>query len=178
MGMSVASLAFRSPAHSKHDPRYRPQPPGPCRAVWRVVFRNLAAAPSRHNRPFSLPPTVENLQFLFYFVRMLLGKHRVASLQDEAAEDAYIQEAVEAIYGLNRKDRRLRNLSLPSPLYARLARWCEGGQYGHLFDNERDTIAFSHFTAFEDQDGQTQPGKSVRHAIWLGRGTRWPRRHE
>jgi type IV secretory pathway VirB4 component len=101
--------------------------------------------------PFSLPPTVDNLQFLFYFVRMLLGKDRAASLQDQAAEDAYIQEAVEAIYGLNQKDRRLRNLSLPSPLYARLARWCEGGQYGHLFDNEQDTIAFSHFTAFEFQ---------------------------
>jgi type IV secretion system protein TrbE len=101
--------------------------------------------------PFCLPPSVDNLQFLFYFVRMLLGKDRAASLQDQAAEDAYIQEAVEAIYGLNQKDRRLRNLSLPSPLYARLARWCEGGQYGHLFDNERDTIAFSHFTAFEFQ---------------------------
>jgi type IV secretion system protein VirB4 len=101
--------------------------------------------------PFSLPPTVDNRQFLFYFVRLLLGKDRAASLQDQAAEDAYIQEAVEAIYGLNQKDRRLRNLSLPSPLYARLARWCEGGQYGHLFDNERDTIAFSHFTAFEFQ---------------------------
>jgi type IV secretory pathway VirB4 component len=101
--------------------------------------------------PFSLPPTVDNLQFLFYFVQMLLGKDRAASLQDQAAEDAYIQEAVEAIYGLNQKDRRLRNLSLPSPLYARFARWCEGGQYGHLFDSERDTIAFSHFTAFEFQ---------------------------
>jgi type IV secretion system protein TrbE len=101
--------------------------------------------------PFSLPPTVDNLQFLFYFVRMLLGKDPAASLQDQAAEDAYIQEAVEAIYGLDQKDRRLRNLSLPLPLYARLARWCEGGQYGHLFDNERDTIAFSHFTAFEFQ---------------------------
>jgi type IV secretion system protein TrbE len=64
--------------------------------------------------PFSLPPTGENLQFLFYFVRMLLGKDPAASLHDQAAEDAYIQEAVEAIYGLNQKDRRLRNLSLPS----------------------------------------------------------------
>jgi type IV secretory pathway VirB4 component len=82
---------------------------------------------------------------------MLLGKDPAASLQDQAAEDAYIQEAVETIYSLNRKDRRLRNLSLLSGLYARPARWCEGGQYGHVFDNGRDTIAFSHFTAFEFQ---------------------------
>jgi type IV secretory pathway VirB4 component len=114
-------------------------------SYFEISLKNQAAAIN----PFSLSPTVDNLQFLFYFVRLLLGKDRAASLQDQAAEDAYIQEAVEAIYGLNQKDRRLRNLSLPSSLYARLARWCEGGQYGHLFDNERDTIAFSHFTTFE-----------------------------
>jgi type IV secretion system protein VirB4 len=101
--------------------------------------------------PFSLPPSVDNLQFLFYFVRMLLGKDATASLEEQSAEDIHIHEAVDAVYGLKQKDRRLRNLSLPAKLYARLARWCEGGQYGHLFDNERDTIAFSHFTTFEFQ---------------------------
>jgi type IV secretory pathway VirB4 component len=49
------------------------------------------------------------------------------------------------------QDRRLRNLSLPARLYARLKRWCEGGQYGHLFDNIEDTIRFSDLTAFEFQ---------------------------
>jgi type IV secretion system protein VirB4 len=32
-----------------------------------------------------------------------------------------------------------------------LRRWCESGQYGHLFDNVQDTIRFSDFTAFEFQ---------------------------
>jgi type IV secretion system protein VirB4 len=60
-----------------------------------------------------------------------------------------IYEAVDAIYSLKLKDRRLRNLSLPRNIEARLARWCQGGQYGHLFDNERDTVEFSHFTTFD-----------------------------
>jgi type IV secretion system protein VirB4 len=99
--------------------------------------------------PFALPLTGDNLELLFYFVQMLLGKEPGASLEEQAAEDIHIHEAVDAIYGLKPKDRRLRNLSLPKPLYARLVRWCEGGQYGHLFDNERDTVEFSHFTTFE-----------------------------
>jgi len=101
--------------------------------------------------PFSLEATVDNLQFLFYFVRMLLGKDAKTSLEEQAAEDIHIHEAVDAVYGLNRKDRRLQNLSLPTKLYARLARWCEGGQYGHLFDHTLDTVEFSHFTTFEFQ---------------------------
>jgi GAF domain len=54
-------------------------------------------------------------------------------------------------YGLAPQDYRLQNLSLPARLYARLKRWCEGGQYGHLFDNIEDTIRFSDLTAFEFQ---------------------------
>jgi type IV secretory pathway VirB4 component len=55
------------------------------------------------------------------------------------------------VYTLSPKDRRLKHLSLPLPLKARLARWTEGGQYGHVFDNERDTIRFTHFQTFEFQ---------------------------
>ena len=101
--------------------------------------------------PFSLAPTPENLEFLFYLVRMLAGRDSAAGLEDQALEDRYIHEALEAIYALHPKDRRLKNLSLPARLAARLGRWCEGGQYGHLFDNERDTIRFSDFTTFEFQ---------------------------
>jgi type IV secretion system protein VirB4 len=101
--------------------------------------------------PFSLPPTPENKEFLFYFLRLLLGKDPSASLENQAAEDIHIHEAVDAIYNLKPKDRRLSNLSLPASLYARLRRWCERGQYAHLFDNERDTISFADFTAFEFQ---------------------------
>jgi type IV secretion system protein VirB4 len=101
--------------------------------------------------PFSLAPTAENLEFLFYFVRLLVGRDPDAALDDQAQEDRYIHEALAAIYALAPKDRRLQNLSLPARLYARLRRWCEGGQYGHLFDNVQDTIRFSDLTAFEFQ---------------------------
>ncbi len=102
--------------------------------------------------PFSLPPTPDNLEFLFYFLRLLVGRDPQASLDDQAKEDRYLYEALDAIYALAPKDRRLQNLSLPARLYARLKRWCEGGQYGHLFDNVQDTIRFSDLTAFEFQD--------------------------
>jgi type IV secretion system protein VirB4 len=111
---------------------------------------SLASQKVRIN-PLSLSPTADNRQFLFYFLRMLLGKDAAASLEDQAAEDIYIHDAVDAIYSLNRKDRRLQNLSLPGKLSARLSRWCEGGQYGHLFDHIEDTVAFSHLTTFEFQ---------------------------
>jgi type IV secretion system protein VirB4 len=101
--------------------------------------------------PFSLPPTADNLEFLFYFVRLLVGRDPDAALDDQAREDRYVHEALAAIYALAPKDRRLQNLSLPARLYARLKRWCEGGQYGHLFDNVEDTIRFSDLTAFEFQ---------------------------
>jgi type IV secretion system protein TrbE len=45
----------------------------------------------------------------------------------------------------------LQNLSLPARLYTRLKHWCQGGQYGHLFDNIQDTVRFSDTTAFEFQ---------------------------
>jgi type IV secretory pathway VirB4 component len=101
--------------------------------------------------PFSLPPTADNLEFLFYFVRLLVGKDPQAALDDQAQEDRYIHEALSAIHALHPKDRRLQNLSLPARLYARLRRWCQGGQYGHLFDNVSDTVRFSDMTAFEFQ---------------------------
>jgi type IV secretory pathway VirB4 component len=99
--------------------------------------------------PFSLPSTADNLEFLFYFVRLLLGRDPEAAIDDQAQEDRYIHESLAAIYALAPKDRRLQNLSLPARLYARLGRWCEGGQYGHLFDNVQDTVSFSDLTAFE-----------------------------
>ena len=101
--------------------------------------------------PFSLPPTADNLEFLFYFVRLLVGRDPEAALDDQAQEDRHIHEALAAIYALAPKDRRLQNLSLPARLYARLKRWCQGGQYGHLFDNVEDTIRFSDLTCFEFQ---------------------------
>jgi type IV secretory pathway VirB4 component len=90
--------------------------------------------------PFALPPTPDNLEFLFYFIRLLVGQDPEASLEDQAQEDRYLHEALDAIYALAPKDRRLQNLSLPARLYARLKRWCSGGQYGHLFDHVEDTV--------------------------------------
>jgi type IV secretion system protein VirB4 len=38
---------------------------------------------------------------------------------------------------------------LPKRLESRMARWVEGGQYGALFDNLDDTLAFANFQCFD-----------------------------
>src|SRR5450755_3797349 len=106
--------------------------------------------PTRMN-PFSLPNTYENGQFLFRFLRLLLGKDEALPPEAAAKEDEAIHEAIEGIYTLEPRYRRLKYVSLPAYLQMRLKRWREGGQYGHIFDNEHDTIRFTHLQTFEFQ---------------------------
>ncbi|MBV9083870.1 MAG: hypothetical protein JOZ62_14420 [Acidobacteriaceae bacterium] len=107
--------------------------------------------------PFSLANTHENRQFLFAFLRLLLGKDPNQAPEKAAKDDRAIYEAIESVYELAPKDRRLGNVSLPAALQLRLQRWCEGGQYGHVFDNETDNIEFSHFQGFEFQGMEKEP---------------------
>src|ERR1039457_3178850 len=108
------------------------------------------AQPTRMN-PFSLPNTYENGQFLFRFLRLLLGKDAALPPEAAAKEDKAIHDAIEGIYTLEPRYRRLKYVSLPAHLQTRLERWREGGQYGHIFDNEHDTIRFTHLQTFEFQ---------------------------
>lgn len=98
--------------------------------------------PSGFN-PFACPPTPGNLAFLKSFIRSLAGD---VSVSDEAE----IDRAVEALmHSIDPADRRLGVLMqfLPSPAYSdrmtlhsRLQRWCEGGEFGWLFDNAADEL--------------------------------------
>ncbi|MGC1784599.1 MAG: DUF87 domain-containing protein [Acidobacteriaceae bacterium] len=97
--------------------------------------------------PFSLEPTDENQNFLYLFLRVLIesgGRYELTP-DDEKALFA----AIERAYKLPAEIRTLTNFaSILGPLGERLHRWTQAGQFGHLFDNAEDTLAFSRFQTF------------------------------
>jgi len=98
--------------------------------------------------PFCLPPSRENLQFLYSFVRVLIESgHYECSSADE--RDLY--EQIENLYEVEPGLRRLGTLSnivnrrLAEPLH----KWVGDGQYARLFDNGEDNLSFARFQCFD-----------------------------
>lgn len=104
-------------------------------------------SPGFRINPFSLPPTSENLNFLYLFARVLIeanGRYRLTPEDDRA-----LYAAIERVYKLTPKLRTLSNFAaILGPLGERLGRWTRAGQFGHLFDNDEDTLTFSRFQTF------------------------------
>jgi type IV secretion system protein TrbE len=98
--------------------------------------------------PFSLPPTKENLQFLFSFFRVLIEDNDQRYRLD-FKEERKLWDAVERVYLLEPGQRTISNFgNIIGELRERLHRWTRGGQYGFLFDNPTDTLTFSRFQTF------------------------------
>jgi type IV secretion system protein VirB4 len=97
--------------------------------------------------PFSLEQTHENMNFLYLFLRVLIeagGRFELTT-----TDEKLLFAALERIYRLPREIRTLTNFaSILGPLGERLHRWTQAGQFGHLFDNAEDTLAFSRFQTF------------------------------
>ena len=95
--------------------------------------------------PFSLPPTKENLQFLFSFFRVLIeGNNQRYRL--DFKDERRLWDAIERMYVLEPGQRTVSNFAnIIGELKERLHRWTRGGQYGFLFDNSDDTLSFSSF---------------------------------
>jgi type IV secretion system protein VirB4 len=97
--------------------------------------------------PFSLDPTHENLNFLYLFLQVLIesgGRYELTTADEKA-----LFAAIERAYKLPAEIRTLTNFtSILGPLGERLHRWTQAGQFGHLFDNVEDTLAFSRFQTF------------------------------
>jgi type IV secretion system protein VirB4 len=98
--------------------------------------------------PFSLPPTKENLQFLFSFFRVLIeGSDQRYRL--DFKEERRLWDAIERVYMLEAGQRTVSNfVNIIGELKDRLHRWTRAGQYGFLFDNADDTLTFSRFQTF------------------------------
>jgi len=98
--------------------------------------------------PFRLPPTKENLHFLFSFVKVLIESGEY-SMTGKEERDLY--EQIGNLYEVDLDQRRLFTLSniLSRNLSDHLRKWVEGGQYGALFDNVEDNLAFAAFQSFD-----------------------------
>jgi type IV secretion/conjugal transfer VirB4 family ATPase len=104
--------------------------------------------PSVTINPFCLPPTRENLQFLYSFVHVLieLSHHEFSS-----ADERDLYEQIGNLYEVEPSLRRLETLSsivnrrLAEPLH----KWVGDGQYARLFDNADDNLSFASFQCFD-----------------------------
>ncbi len=99
--------------------------------------------------PFCLPPSEENLHFLFSFVKVLIESSGTFTMSDRDERELYSQ--IDSIYRVDPSQRRLLTLLniLPKHLEQYLRRWVEGGQYGHLFDNVQDNLTLASFQTFD-----------------------------
>jgi len=107
--------------------------------------------------PFSLPPTPENFDFLFSFVRVLIETgNGAALLNDEDRKDLY--RNIEDLYEQDPEERTLSILaSTCSPRYRRaLDEWIGKGRLAQYFDNVEDTLSIARFQAF-DFEGMDKP---------------------
>jgi len=97
--------------------------------------------------PFSLDPTPEHMNFLYLFLQVLIeaqGRYELTTADERA-----LFAAIERQYKLPAEIRTLTNFaSILGPLGERLHRWTQAGQFGHIFDNVEDTLAFSRFQTF------------------------------
>jgi type IV secretion system protein VirB4 len=98
--------------------------------------------------PFCLPPTKENLQFLYSFVRVLVESTGTPITSNDERD---LYEQIENLYALEPEQRRLFTLAniVNANLRAPLQRWVEGGQYGQWFDHAQDRLTFSPFQTFD-----------------------------
>ena len=106
--------------------------------------------------PFCLEPSLENLNFLYLFAKVLIegnGKYELTG-QDEKG----LYAGVERMYKLEPESRTLTNFaSMLGPLGERLHRWTRAGQFGYVFDNDKDTLTFSRFQTFNFDGMQQYP---------------------
>jgi len=107
--------------------------------------------------PFTLEPTPEHLHFLHAFVRVLLEGDDGYRLSD--LEDREVYEAVENVYMLDDRQRRLFTVAnlLPRALAGRLHKWIEGGRYANLFDNLDDTLTVERLQVFDFEAMRAYP---------------------
>ena len=98
--------------------------------------------------PFSLPPTKENLDFLFSFFRVLIEGNQ-GRYQMDFKDDRKLYDAIENMYVVDPSQRTVSTFAaIIGELKERLHKWTQDGQYGYVFDNVSDTLSFKAFQTF------------------------------
>ena len=98
--------------------------------------------------PFCLPPSPDNLQFLFAFCRVLIESN---GYRLSAADERDLAAQIESLYEIEPSERRLSTLAniLSRPLRGPLERWTAGSPYGQWFDHATDTLTLARFQTFD-----------------------------
>jgi type IV secretion system protein VirB4 len=98
--------------------------------------------------PFCLPPTPENIQFLYGLLKVLIESTRYTM---DADDNKDLFEQIENLYEIAPDQRRLLTLSniLRSRLRAQLQPWVAGGPHAWLFDHVEDNLTFARFQTFD-----------------------------
>lgn len=108
--------------------------------------------------PLQMEPTQENLIFIKDLIKQLAASSGDPINHNDEVE---IDRALDTVmFRLDKHLRRLSTLlhSLPNPaptdentrptVHARLLKWCEGGEYGWLFDNATDDIDLTRYRVY------------------------------
>ena len=98
--------------------------------------------------PFALEPTENNLKFLYSFVKLLLTN---GGAELEPEDEDVIYKAVQGMYYLDAKTRRLAFLGLPPRLDRFMGKWVNNGVYAKIFDNLEDELSLSRLQCFDFQ---------------------------
>jgi type IV secretion system protein TrbE len=108
--------------------------------------------------PFCLPPTPENLAFLFSFVKVLVESNGYRATSDEERD---LYEQIESLYAVAPDQRRLFTLSniVHRNLRRELQKWVRGGPYAALFDNAEDTLTLARLQTFDFEGMNTLPAQ-------------------
>jgi type IV secretion/conjugal transfer VirB4 family ATPase len=114
--------------------------------------------------PFSLPPTPENLHFLFAFLKVLIESDTFRMNSDDES-DLYSQ--LENLYEIDSGQRQLSTLAnmLKRNLRVQLQKWTQGGPYENVFDNAEDNLTFASFQTF-DFEGMGQHPEALEALLF------------
>lgn len=106
--------------------------------------------------PFCLPPTQDNLHFLFSFVKLLI---ECGGGSPTGQDERDLHEQIANVYELEPEQRRLGTLAqiLNRKLAQPLSKWVGDGQFGRLFDNAHDNFTLSRFQAFDFEGMRNYP---------------------
>lgn len=114
-------------------------------------YLSIESGKPSHFNPFWLEPTQENLSFLKRLVKKCV---ETDSTPITTSQKNDLNDAIDTLMSFPKEKRRLRFLpqlllqgateeKQENSLTNRLARWIKDGEYGWVFDNEKDTLDFN-----------------------------------
>ena len=157
LGMTGSGKSFLLNCLVTHAQKYRPYTfildvGGSYRWITQAINGSYISV-GRGDLPFSINPyalkrTPANKQVQFDLPKLLIELRGQRMNEDE---DKELFDAVEALFVLDKDQRRLGTLAttLGPALGKHLQRWTAGGQYGSWFDNIEDTVSYARFQCID-----------------------------